>query len=72
MRVVDEGQLIISLLPQIRDTIDVDDARRSYSELFPLNPGGIVPSGPTLKDLQLEEDPGRGPRNLEAIFHMKQ
>lgn len=56
---------------QVRDTIDVDDARRSYSELFPLNPGGIVPSGPTLKDLQMEEDPNRGPREQEAIFYTK-
>jgi putative glutathione S-transferase len=30
------------------DTVDVDDCRRSYFEqLFPLNPGGIVPMEPT-------------------------
>ena len=40
---------------QIRDSIDVADACRSYfSQLFPLNPGGIVPSGPTLEDLNLD------------------
>ncbi|KAK9805972.1 hypothetical protein WJX73_010019 [Symbiochloris irregularis] len=30
---------------QVRNSIDIDDARRSYFEnLFPLNPGGIIPS----------------------------
>ena len=40
----------------IRDTIDVEDAQLSYyKQLFPLNPGGIVPMGITLKDMGLEE-----------------
>ena len=31
---------------------DVDGARRSYyGNLFPLNPGGIVPAGPSADDL---------------------
>ncbi len=30
------------------DTVDVDDCRRSYyGQLFPLNPGGIIPQGPS-------------------------
>jgi len=34
---------------------DLDKARRSYfGNLFPLNPGGIVPAGPTAADLGLE------------------
>ena len=31
---------------------DLDDARRGYyTDLFPLNPGGIVPAGPSPADL---------------------
>lgn len=34
---------------------DLDDARRSYyTSLFPLNPGGIVPVGPSAAELGLE------------------
>ncbi|KAL1527441.1 hypothetical protein AB1Y20_016107 [Prymnesium parvum] len=34
------------------DLFDLDAARRSYyTDLFPLNPGGIVPSGPSAADL---------------------
>jgi len=37
---------------------DLDAARRSYySNLFPLNPGGIVPMGPTAADLGMPVDP---------------
>ena len=37
---------------------DLDDARRSYyTNLFPLNPGGIVPAGPTPADLDFPEGP---------------
>lgn len=36
----------------LADTVDIDDCRRSYfSQLFPLNPGGIIPSGPLAKDI---------------------
>ena len=46
---------------QVRDTVDIDAARRSYyTNLFPLNPGGIVPGGPTARELQLEKEPGQG------------
>ena len=42
-------------LLRVRDTIDVDKARSNYySQLFPLNPSGIIPSGPTLLDLELD------------------
>jgi putative glutathione S-transferase len=37
---------------------DLDDARRSYyTNLFPLNPGGIVPAGPTPADLGFPDAP---------------
>jgi len=58
---------------QVADTFNMDDARRSYFEqLFPLNPGGIVPSGPTLSDMGLDNPPGRGPQNREDVFHFKE
>lgn len=42
---------------------DLDDARRSYyTNLFPLNPGGIVPAGPTAQDLGID---GGEEANLE-------
>lgn len=57
---------------QIKDSIDVADACRSYfSQLFPLNPGGIVPAGPTLADLDLTKAHGRGPSDMKSIFHMQ-
>lgn len=57
---------------QVKDTFDLEEARRSYfSSLFPLNPGGIVPSGPTAEDLKLDEDPGRGPKDPSALFYRK-
>lgn len=39
---------------QISDTIDIADARRSYCELFPLNPSGIVFQGPGAESMGLE------------------
>lgn len=56
---------------QIRDTLDLDAARRSYhTSLFPLNPGGLVPAGPTTADLQLDRPAGRGPSSaLEDIAY---
>lgn len=55
-----------------QDCFDLDDARRSYfGQLFPLNPGGIVPSGPTAADLGLERPAGRGPAAVEEVFHLK-
>lgn len=36
----------------LADTVDIDDCRRSYyAQLFPLNPGGIIPPGPLAKDI---------------------
>ena len=56
---------------QIRDTVDVDDCRRSYfKQLFPLNPGGIVPYGPTEADLKLGAPAERG--SLDEVFHLRQ
>ena len=58
---------------QVRDSFDLDDARRSYFEsLFPLNAGGIVPAGPTLADLALDRPPGRGPSDLASVFALRQ
>jgi putative glutathione S-transferase len=60
------------LLPGVSDTVDVDGYRTSYfGQLFPLNPGGIVPIGPTARDLGLGVDPGRGSRAREDAFHFK-
>jgi len=37
---------------QVRDTFDCDRARASYfGQLFPLNPGGIVPAGPDMAEV---------------------
>lgn len=42
--------------PGVRDTIDLADANASYyKQLFPLNPGGIVPTPVTAKDIGLED-----------------
>ena len=64
---------ILNIIPkylQIKDTFDVDDARRSYfSSLFPLNPGGIIPAGPTAADLRLHENPKRGSKDIGKMFH---
>lgn len=55
---------------QVSTSFDLDDARRSYfGSLFPLNPGGIIPVGPTISDLALDRDPGRGPQDADAVFH---
>ncbi|KAK9868292.1 hypothetical protein WJX84_005861 [Apatococcus fuscideae] len=56
---------------QVCDTINIDDARRSYfGSLFPLNAGGIVPTGPTLADLRLDTDHQRGSIKHSDIFHI--
>lgn len=40
-------------LPGVADTCDVAAVKRDYyGNLFPLNPGGIIPVGPDLTDLQ--------------------
>ena len=42
-------------LPGVKESIDLEDANASYyKQLFPLNPGGLVPSTVTAKDLGLE------------------
>ncbi|GBF94142.1 glutathione-dependent reductase [Raphidocelis subcapitata] len=57
---------------QVRDTVDVDACRRSYySNLFPLNPSGIIPSGPTAEDLQLDAPHGRGGGAPEEVFWLR-
>lgn len=38
----------------------------------PLNPGGIVPIGPSVDDLGLEEPAGRGSRDGSAVFWSKE
>ena len=66
---------------QVRDTLDIDAARSSYyTSLFPLNPSGITPSGPTAADLNLngpvpcDEALGRGRpggSTLEEVTHSR-
>jgi putative glutathione S-transferase len=42
-------------VPGVADSIDIEDACSSYyRQLFPLNPGGIVPTAVTAKTLRLE------------------
>jgi putative glutathione S-transferase len=57
---------------QVRDTVDIDACRVSYyTNLFPLNPGGIIPSGPIAADLQLDLPAGRGSSLLQDVCFMK-
>jgi putative glutathione S-transferase len=54
------------------DTVDVDDCRRSYfAQLFPLNPGGIVPWGPSAASLGWDASAGRGPQQAQQVFHAR-
>jgi hypothetical protein len=56
---------------QISSSFNLDDAVRSYfSQLFPLNAGGIIPSGPTLSDLQLL-DLSRPSEELADVFYLR-
>lgn len=54
------------------DLFDLADARKGYyCDLFPLNPGGIVPAGPTEVDLGFparEEGTARGAQREPAAF----
>eukprot|EP00210_Caulerpa_lentillifera_P004559 g4349.t1 len=58
---------------QIRHSIDLADARRSYCELFPLNPSGIIYHGPGELDqgLVLDDHAKSSPESIETIFHIK-
>jgi putative glutathione S-transferase len=39
-------------LPGVADTCDLESVKRDYyGNLFPLNPGGIIPIGPNISDL---------------------
>ncbi|HIK04207.1 MAG TPA: glutathione S-transferase family protein [Trichormus sp. M33_DOE_039] len=41
-------------LPGVADTCDLESVKRDYyGNLFPLNPGGIIPSGPDMSYLQM-------------------
>lgn len=52
-------------LPGVADTCDLDSIKRDYyGNLFPLNPGGIIPSGPDITNL-LE------PHNRETVGQNK-
>jgi putative glutathione S-transferase len=44
-------------LPGVADTCDLESVKRDYyGNLFPLNPGGIIPLGPDLRQLQEPHD----------------
>ncbi|EFJ52988.1 hypothetical protein VOLCADRAFT_102607 [Volvox carteri f. nagariensis] len=61
---------IDELNAKVSGTVDLDAARVSYfKNLFPLNPGGIVPAGPTAADLQLEQPAGRGCSALQGVCY---
>ena len=54
----------------LASTVDIDDCRRSYFlQLFPLNPGGIIPGGPTASDILAvsDQDTSHG-RDYDDIF----
>eukprot|EP01024_Parvocaulis_polyphysoides_P038110 TRINITY_DN3411_c0_g1_i3.p1 TRINITY_DN3411_c0_g1~~TRINITY_DN3411_c0_g1_i3.p1 ORF type:complete len:404 (+),score=20.19 TRINITY_DN3411_c0_g1_i3:193-1404(+) len=57
---------------QVKDTYNFDEGRQSYfQQLFPLNPGGIVPSGPTFDDVyQKYLKQGEG-SELSDVFFQK-
>ena len=60
---------IQELCVQVRDTYDVDAARNSYyGQLFPLNPSGIIPAGPSAGDLGLGSDPSRGGLTSDSVY----
>ena len=43
-------------IPGVKESVDISDACSSYfRQLFPLNPGGIIPTPVTAKDIGLRE-----------------
>lgn len=68
---VDCAHLPLPNKRQLSTTVDIDDCRRSYyTQLFPLNPGGIVPGGPQTYDVvppMPEEEMAR--RMQEPLSH---
>lgn len=54
---------------QVSDTFDIAAAQKSYyGQLFPLNPSGLIPTGPTPDDLKLGVDPKRGSFDAADIY----
>lgn len=54
---------------QIRDSFDLRQAMRSYFlQLFPLNPGAILPSGPSIDDLGLDAPIDHVAGDCDAFF----
>jgi putative glutathione S-transferase len=55
------------LLPGVAATVDIEDYRAQYfSLLFPLNPGGLIPAGPTAASLGFGREPGRGGHSVDG------
>ncbi|PAX51804.1 glutathione S-transferase family protein [Brunnivagina elsteri] len=51
-------------LPGVAQTCDIESVKRDYyGNLFPLNPGGIIPSGPDISNLL---EPTQRDRNFES------
>lgn len=62
----------VTVCLQVPATVDIDGCRRSYyTNLFPLNPSGIVAAGPTAADLQLDLPAERGSSSMEDVFYMR-
>jgi putative glutathione S-transferase len=64
----------VYLLPGVAATVDVDVYRSQYyGSLFPLNPGGVIPAGPTAASLGYGREPaGRAALGAGAApFHTK-
>lgn len=55
---------------QVCDTYSVAAAQKSYyGQLFPLNPSGIIPSGPTAHDLGLEKVASGAHESVAGLFY---
>ena len=62
----------VYLIPGVAETVDVRGYLASYfGQLFPLNPGGIVPTGPLERNLGLGEDPKRGGYARDEVFWLE-
>lgn len=63
------GMPKFKLCMQVSSTFNVAAAQKSYyGQLFPLNPSGLIPSGPTSADLKLGENPHRGALEASVVY----
>ena len=61
---------VVFQAPGVRETCDFEAMHQSYySQLFPVNPSGIVPTAPAVA---LDQPHGRGEAGAAAIFHCRE